>query len=520
MKKSEIELAKAALRVLPENGSADFEQWYQTVGPVDEAIEASEASSQCVIVNYDLAREKQVSLPPTLHRFETLVNDYLLKTSSTDPWGMLSDEVVVLKLSDQPTSKSGRLLLFKTVFITTLLHRLFPNEKITPAEQKTVLQTLSGLTLKEASVLDGVSYETKKSQLKSVFQKTQINRQQVLSSFLIAHLTLEVAASYSRKPTDHDTDEQFFYYVDHFMGDYVRASVIQEAPGQRFRIIEIGDPGGRPIVGIHHLGILNFSKDDIERIRRQGIRLICPLRQGALGPIDNRVSLEEHWAHALAGIDIAASLVPDRKVTILSMLSGCYYSIRYLQDNPDKVQNLILVSASYRPQEAKWSRLAFKRNLHSLAGKNQTLFSTAVSFLISRAENPDQLRKVWRDSLNGCEADHEQVEAVYADPEQVAAMQHRLKHSPVSIVRDLEIQAEADWSPLNSPPAGVSIHFIHGDADTVIPIDTVRLLTDQYTEFSLHPIAGAGNWAFGEFIDPVYSTVKRIVDTNADAEVF
>ncbi len=510
MPDSDIELAKAALRVLPENEPSEFERWYQSPNSNNSPTASPNATSDCIVVNYNLNLANPLDLPPSLIQFEQTIHRYLRNTSFSDPWGMLNDEIVLLKLSDQPNSRAGRLLLFKITFVSALFKRLFPGEQISPGEQMTVLQTLSGLTLREAAKLDGVNYETKRTQLKAVFQKTQIKRQQTLSSFLIAHLTLEVVASHSRQPTGKETDEQFFNYVDNFMGAYVRASVIQESPDKRYRIIEIGDATGVPVVCIHHLGILNFSVDDINHIRAQGVRLICPLRQGAIGPLDEKISAEQHIEHAIEGIDLAVSLVPKDHVQIVTVLSGCYYALHYINRYPSKISNLTMISAAYKPSHSNRSLTGFKRNLHSLAMRNPKMFAAAVSFLVSQVENPEKLRKVWKESLNGSESDFAQVDAVFEDEQQLASMQHRLKHSAVSIIRDLQIQAKADWTLIESAPKSLPVHFIHGDCDTVIPIKNVQEFVDQRHNTFLHEIEGAGNWAFGDYTNKVYKIIHDL----------
>ncbi len=512
---SELELAKVALRVLPDNGSEEFEKLYKTGNHDLFDSGTAELAQQCVVLNYDLNHPRPLDLPPSLDQHNTLITHYLTKSTASDPWGFLNEKIIALKISDRPDARVGRLLLFSRDFISALFERLFPLEKITMAEQNTILQCLSGLTLKEAATLDGVSYETKKSQLKSVFQKTDIKRQQVLSSFLIAHLTLAVASDYARKSSPQGTDEQFFSYVDQYMGEHVRGSVIQDRSKTRIRLIEIGDPSGTPMVCIHHLGIINFSPDEIKEITRQRIRLICPLRQGAMGSRDQRISFEEHIEHAIAGIDLAVSLIPERQVTVVSLLSGCLYALQYLRRYPEKIQRLILISASCRAAKAKYSLSGFKRTIHNLASKNQTLFNATVAYLVSRVEKPEQLRKVWKESLKECEVDYRLIDTLFDDPKQVQAMQYRFKHSLISIVRDLQIQAESNWQPLTAAPENLPVHFIHGSIDKTIPIKNVQDIVDWRKENHLHVIEGAGNWMFGDFMRAVFSEVRLISDSSS-----
>ena len=511
MHKSEIEIAKTVLAVLHNYDESEFEEL------VEDAVVLPDDPIQregCALLDYDLDKKPIVSLPNTVSHIAEMITEHLLASDHSDPWGMLEDNAIVLKLSDNPVSRSGRILLFRTDYISAVLAKLFPNEKITPAEQKTLLQSLSGLSLKQAATMDSVSYETKKTQLRSVFRKTRINKQQVLSNFLITHLTLEVAARHSRRPAGAESDENFFLYVDQYMGSYVRASVIQDASGSRFRIIELGDPAGTPVVCIHHLGLINFSENEIAEIYRRKIRLICPLRHGALGPTDPKISPEEHFEHAMGGISLAISLTGESKVTIIGLLSGSLYAIRYIERNPRAVDKFIMLGTSYRQPQAGGAKSRFKNNLHQLASDHQRTLELTVSKLLSRVDEPESLKTVMKESHNNSVADFQTIDELFADDTQVRALQHRLSNSPLSIVQDLQLQAESDWSPLLNSKYDTQIHFIHGSNDTLVPIDEIRNLVDQRLRFWLHTVEGAGNWIFGKFTSKTFSIVREILEKS------
>ena len=316
MHSEEIELAKTALRVLPENGPREFEQWYRSTSGKEEHQSPSCKKHPFAIVNYDLTSATPIEFPSDYKHFTDIVVQHLRTSTDSGPWGILREDVVVLRVSDQPASRSGRIILLLADYFSVLLNKLFPHANITHSERHTLLQILIGYSLKQAAEQDQVSYETKKSQIKSVYNKTNIRRQQELSSFLTAHITLEVAAEYSRFKNQAKTDAEFFHYVDNYMGEYVRASVIQESADNRFRIVEIGDPAGLPVVCIHHLGTLGFSRAEIKLIRNLGIRLICPLRHGAIAPTDRKLSAAAYLEHTIAGIDLAVSPVSYTHLTL------------------------------------------------------------------------------------------------------------------------------------------------------------------------------------------------------------
>lgn len=466
------------------------------------------------VLNYNLDRSPPVQLPDATNLFAELIKRHLCMTNTSDPWGFVGDKLIMLKLEDHPHSKCGKLLLFGLDYISELLDKLFPNAGITIVERRIMLQSLSGITLKQAAEIDNVSYETKKSQLKNVFQKTQINSQQTLSNFLITHLTLELAARVSRRPANAESDEMFFHYVDTYMGKYVRASVVQESKNRRFRIIELGDPAGMPVVCVHHLGIINYSEKEIDEIYRNRIRLICPLRHGALGPSDPKITLEQQSEHAIAGIDLAISLTGQKSATVLSLLSGSFYAINYFEKYPDKVKKLIMLAASYKSHLNKKVTSVLRNNLHSLASEHERTLELTVAAMLENVDQPSKLKNVVKESNNNNGADNRVIDKLFADEKQVKAMQHRLRNSPLSIVQDLKIQSTKDWSPLQRNRLESEIHFIHGSEDKLIPIEDIENLVEQRSEMQLHVVEGAGNWIFGEYTRQTSSIIREIIEDS------
>lgn len=514
MTDDELELAKTALRVLPENGPLEFEKWYLTSGARDEQQVSQQATHPFAIVNYDLTSSTPIEFPEAYQHFTDIVVEHLRTSSNSGPWGVLQSDVIVLRVSDQPASNSGRVILLQAGHFSVLLKRLFPKVNITNSERHTLLQILIGHSLKQAAEQDNVSYETKKTQMSSVYRKTHIRRQQELSSFLTAHITLEVAAQFSRAEKKAEPDTEFFHYVDTYLGNYVRASVIQESADSRFRVIEIGDPTGKPVVCVHHLGILGFSAHELELIRKLGIRLICPLRHGAIGPRDKKISHDDFLQHAVAGIDLAVSLTGERKATIITMLSGCFYALKYIEAHSHRVANLIFLGAPYKPVNQTVSRSSFKRKLHRLAFTNDATLNTTITFMMKRVEKTDQLRKVWETSLNHGEADMRAVAEVCDDPLQLNALQYRLVHSASSVAQDLRTQVKGSWNPLEKIAGNTGIHFIHGSDDDLIPIEGIRSLVASDRGYQLHAISNAGNWIFGSHSERTYSVISSIVAGN------
>ena len=504
-----IILAKKILSVLPDNAPEEFERLFNA-GELTQDQEDTMPVTWS-IVRYDLDSSEVVRIPASASRFKNLINKHLTEPLHSTQWALLHQDAVALRMSEKPDGREGRILLFAIEFITDLLHRLFPNHKFTRAEIRIVMQVLVGISLKHAAEQDFVSYETKKTQLRSVFQKTEIKHQRDLSMMLISHLTIDIAANWSRRASLKvgTPDDVFFEYADRYLGKYARASVIKES-NQHFRILELGDLTGTPIIFIHHLGLFHFHEKDIKLIRDKGIRLICPLRSGALGPQDEYLTDDQNLEHALKGIDVALTLIAENNAPLLSLQSGCHYAVQYTDRKPDNVSKLLMLGASPVPTNDVGNLSVFMRGLQTLALKHLLTLKATITFLNKRVNDENQLKKVMLGVYKHGSADKLEIENLFADERQVAAMQCRLKNSAMSIVQDLRFRALTDWSRFQSIPARIPIYFIHGDADKLAPKESLSPLIALRCNTQLHSVENVGNLLLGQQTSKLFDLILQI----------
>lgn len=511
-------LAKKILSVLPDNAPEEFERLYNTGELTHDQKDAMPVTWS--IVRYDLDSSEVVHLPNSSSRFKNLINRHLTEPVHSIHWALMDQDAVALRMSEKPDGRAGRILLFTVEFIADLMQRLFPNRKFTRAEIRIVMQALAGISLKQAAEQDFVSYETKKSQLGSVFQKTNIKHQRDLSMLLLSHLTIDVAANWSRQALFKvgTPDDAFFDYCDRYIGKYARTSVVRES-NQNFRILELGDLAGTPIIFIHHLGLFHLHEKDIKLLRDKGIRLICPLRSGALGPQDEYLADDQNLEHALRGIDVALSLIAEDSVPLVSLQSGCHYAVQYTDLKPESVSKLIMLGASPIFTKDAGDLSVFMRSLQTLALRHLLRLKATVAYLNKRVNNENQLKKVMLGVYKHERADSREIENLFSDKHQVAAMQCRLKNSAASIAQDLRFRALADWSKFQTIPASIPIHFIHGDTDKIAPIESLSPLITLRRNTYLHSVENAGNLLLGHRTSKVFDLIQQVVLDDHAVEI-
>jgi len=143
-------------------------------------------------------------LPAHLQSCEGQISELLERSRGETEWGVLTTDDAIIKISDSADGKSGKLLFISEYYFSEL------------------------------------------------------------TNYLLAQILLSSASTHSRLRPQAHADDTFFRFVDKFMGPYVRASVIQHSANERYRVIEIGDPDGYPVVCVHHLAVIHFSDEEYD----------------------------------------------------------------------------------------------------------------------------------------------------------------------------------------------------------------------------------------------------------------
>lgn len=505
MEKEDYSLATAALATLPTSDAVEFASWCASPDFNNPELRAYVAEYQDGLFNPN-------QLPSHLRGCQEEISELLKSSRGETEWGLLTTDDAIIKISDGPDGNSGKLLVISEYYFSELLRKLFPNERMTFSERRILLQLIIGKSTKKAAIEDTVSYETKKFHLKVVYQKTGLRSQQEITNYLLAQILLSSASSHSRLRPQAHADDIFFRFVDNFMGPYVRASVIQHSENERYRVIEIGDPDGYPVVCVHHLAIVHFSDEEVETIKQNGIRLICPLRLGAVSDLDPFVSTSQHMDHAMGGIELAGSLTGKKKYTLLALLGGGHYALEFLRRNPTKIESVFFLGGFYRQPTTSDSHTNFTDSIYKLAAKDYRTLRMLVKFLLRNVDDHSSLRKVWDAFTNHCESDQKFIDGIFSDAKLVSSTQYRLKHSASSITQDLLVPSKSSWQSLAESSKTTQIYFVHGTKDSLCPYSTLAKLTQQYPHFTLLPVEGAGNWVFGKYIHATFAHVRKIVN--------
>jgi pimeloyl-ACP methyl ester carboxylesterase/DNA-binding CsgD family transcriptional regulator len=200
---------------------------------------------------------------------------------------------------------------------------------LTPAEARLAARLRFGQSLKEAAEELGISVNTARNQLKSVFEKLGVNRQ----ADLVRHLA-ELAALATSMQVSQSGVRSTVTVAER------RAVTLPD--GRTIALREFGRPGGFPVFILHPLVQSSLMRPQEARIAGEcGVRLISVERPGigmsTLHPAGNYISFATDLAN------VADALGVDR-FAILGWASGAPYALTAASVLGDRVTRLALAT--------------------------------------------------------------------------------------------------------------------------------------------------------------------------------
>jgi pimeloyl-ACP methyl ester carboxylesterase/DNA-binding CsgD family transcriptional regulator len=250
---------------------------------------------------------------------------------------------------------------------------------LTAMETDVTMKLAHGMTLKEAAQELGISVNTARNHLQSVFLKSGINRQSDLV-LVVTQLSVILAGTES---------------------DLVRTARKgrPQAPGRHFMILPdgrriayrtYGDSMGRPVVYLHEtLGcsLLPPGTDDLARAF--GLFLIAPDRAGfGFSDVNPDLSFASVEADLLALLDHLR--VPQ--ATLLGFLSGGAYALWTANHHPERIERLVLVAS--RPPRPMRGRFRHLMPLYTKMVTQPWVMSSFFNILRNRASADTNARLI------------------------------------------------------------------------------------------------------------------------------
>jgi DNA-binding CsgD family transcriptional regulator len=414
--------------------------------------------------------------------------------------GIVHHNYLVLNVQEPSTPDAGRLIFVED---TQLLH-IYPTSSLTPAELRTLKQILCGHSLRDSAVTDSVSYETKRSQFKSLGHKIGISRQADVVTYTLTRLL----ASNLRDDTEPALHEEVRAYHRECLPPNVRLHIMLGDDGRHHRIFDMGPIDGTALICLHPQIFPGFRPQDIELLHARNIRLLWPLRQGQMAPADPVLSSDAHIAHAIQSIDLAKTLqINHDTTTLVALVSGGTYAIEYALLNP-LIDRVVFVGASYKAGVGNSFSDKFRYGLIKLASRNKPLTRKLLHFLGKKLRDKNMLTKFFLNLYSGCESDLQVLEEEFSSEQKLSAIQRRILSSENSIIQDFFAHIRPNWPTLSM--LGGKFVFIHGQQDTAHSIDDIRALAVRHNA-PVRELEGLGQLLYYEHMGPLLDSLNELL---------
>lgn len=409
----------------------------------------------------------------------------------------------------ESAERPGHILILPDEAIVLALAPLIQGGKLTAAELRLLKQIVCGMDLADAARSDGVSRETRRSQFKALSRKLGCRSQVEVVSRVLAHLLFEPA-----RPAHRSAGTEITLYRD-LVREFIpqaRTFELTGPSGILHRFIDLGPPDGRPVAFVHPQILPDFRPQDIAVLVSHGLRLVVPLRNGAMSGAAVHLDVADHMDHACEGIELVRTHFAGESVDLLGCISGAAYAIEYARRYPERVGSLALVGAPASPNVTGAIAGRMRAGMYRLAEDNWRILSLVLDFYGRRINRPETLQQFLMGYYRSCPADMAVMEAEYAAPHRGERGRGFLTASIDSIKHDFLHQAFPRWQYI--PKECFPIAFFHGTQDFTHPLGAVREIASRIPGASVHPVAGGGQLLYYQYFEPLLSCYSAFLTAS------
>ncbi len=187
---------------------------------------------------------------------------------------------------------------------------------LTPAEVRVAQNLVSGSALTDIADTLGVTHNTVRNQLKSIFSKTDTKRQTELVGLILSTPTNVIKDSLKTiSPAKNNGSEE----------NTPQLQSLELANGYRMAFYEVGDSQGTPIVYMHEFVAWDWwNLVGGAVLKENNIRLIVPLRPGYFGSENMKSDSLELWCNHLREFLVSREV---EKFYILGFSTGSPFAV-------------------------------------------------------------------------------------------------------------------------------------------------------------------------------------------------
>ncbi len=365
---------------------------------------------------------------------------------------------------------------------------------LTAAEARLVETLANGChSLNDAAARLNISVHTARTQIKTVFEKTNTNSQlELIKKVLTSPAVIFGESQPLRASPQALTDKHTENHQSICLSD-----------GRRLGYVEYGNPNGEPVIYCHsliHPDQQMFHIPDMQN--KLKYRVISPKRPGFLHstPVNKPCSLQEHAADI---IQLANHLqLPTFKVMAHS--NGCPFAAALAHDYPQRVKKLLLVSGFVPPHLDDITKIKSNdRHMYKL-GKvlpEQALRKVANMIIKGFFKHPDSLIQTNLQYVSASELKFMKT------PELQDFLQQWLQASypnrTKAVVQDLFVRIR-DWG-FNPKHIQVPVLLYHAKDDSTVDISCAKRMSTALPNCESYYLDSGGHYIFFTRFDEITS---------------
>lgn len=325
---------------------------------------------------------------------------------------------------------------------------------LTPAEARLAGCLKDGLSLKEAAEKLGLSVNTVRNQVKSIFEKLGVNRQ----SDLIRHLTeLSRLASYIQVTSPPPVPSRLLPARPR--------SFVDMPKGRRIAYREYGDRDGQPVLMLRSsLASSLLRRQEVEAVEKYGIRLVVVERPGC-----GQSTPDPDMTYASFACDMQRLMdaVGLERVALTANSSSVPLALSTALRLGDRIKRIALTTARFEPPMPRKGRPGMVNYFFSHLRRHPWLLDSTLAILRAKMSRPF-MRSLVLHFFEKSPADFALLER------DAALVEHLIDETMDAIGWSVEGLVHESQLMLQETPAdfsgvAVPVSLWHGEADGIIP---------------------------------------------------
>lgn len=483
---SDIELAKAEEDALAMLSQDEIEEFYLNktrhngLFRFDRVVINEDAKFILIDGDIDLFRDVI-----TDENIEKIFNQKLCYVKNGNALVMCTPQNMVDDLDTR------ELLYIEKNLILKAIKELYLTSNLTSAEYSLLLDLVSGISAKESSIRDDVSYHTRRNQVKSIIEKFSVNGQTELIRNVIASISLALGNNYADS-NNQEHEKIVSYFLDNVFDKKLRLHNIQTQNQEALRAIDFGPISGHPVILCH--GQFSFFPPNFgyEWLQENNIRILMPLRPGYYETLDKLYRPDEYIQKSTMAIDQLIDIFGLVQPTILTLTSGVAFGLEYARLHGEKIKKLVLVSSSYVGVLKNQKQQKIRRGLIALGSQNHLVMKKIVDFYLKKIDTPERALKLMVEAAKGSKSDQEVSRKMMIDWNLHAASVAIIKNSWQSFVMSILIPDERVWRDLEQIQCPML--FVHGEDNPIDKMDDLRQMHERCAGSQLIELEDIGQY--------------------------